>query len=298
VLYTRPANEPPARDGERFALTESCPNCNKPVLETDTVCWHCGYQLPKRPKAGPANKPGGGSASRLAGRARPAAVAPVEYDLRSLAVYGLLTLAVILGLWLVMRSLSRQPILVRSAAIDLGGDWVNVTDVDLRYTLSLPTDWQWLDVAYRDQGELLQKVMARQPYVGRALRPLGDAAGDVEILALAVGTQVLEDPDPQQFVVIGASGRMHGLTPQEALDLSAEQSLPVTDQEIDTRLAGQSQARFNILDTSHGYQCRHLFVADESAAGYLVAACAPQSQFGALRHDLDDILDSFQLLVH
>ena len=58
------------------------------------------------------------------------------YDLRALLVYGLLTLALILSLWLVMRALGQQPVLVRSAAL-AGGDWVTVTDSDLRYTLSL-----------------------------------------------------------------------------------------------------------------------------------------------------------------
>jgi hypothetical protein len=219
----------------------------------------------------------------------------VEYNLRALAVYGLLTLAVVLGLWLVMRSLSRQPLLVRGAGVKLGGDWVNVTDVNLRFTLSMPADWQWIDADFRGQQELLGKVIDRQPYIDRALRPLGDAAGDVELLAAAVGTLVLEDTDPKPFVVVGRSDRLRDLTPQAALDLLAGQPLPVTEQEIDDHLAGQTQARFNALDTPNTYQCRHLFVTDE-ATGYLVATCAPQARFAALRGDLDDILDSFQLL--
>lgn len=270
-------------------MTESCPNCGKPVLETDTVCWHCGYQLPRRPKP---HKPTAGAA----GRPRAVTDSP-DVDFRALAIYGLLTLAVILGLWLVMRSLSRYPILVRSAGLDLGGNWVAVTDVNLRYTLSLPTEWQWLDVAFRDQEDVLDQVTGRQPYIERALRPLGEAAGDVAIVGVAVGTQTLEDTEPQPFLVIGQSGRLRELAPQAALDLLADEALPVSEKEINTRLAGQAQARFNVLDMPNAYQCRHLFVTDNEA-GYLVAACSPQASFATLRRDLDDILDSFQLLEH
>jgi hypothetical protein len=273
-------------------MNDSCPNCGKPVLDTDTVCFHCGYPLPRRSKPGrpPAAPP-------RRDRSRADAAGEAEIDLRALAVYSLLTVAVILGLWLVMRSLSRQPILVRSAGLDFDENWVAVTDVDLRYTASVPTAWQWLDVAFRDQDELLEQVIDKQRYIGRALRPLGDAAGDVAILGVAVGTQDLEDSAPQPFVVIGQSDRLGEVTPQTALDLLAGQSLPVAEVEIDMRLAGQPQARFTVSDAPYAYQCRHLFVAGDSGEdGYLVAACAPQMQFVTLRRDFDDILDSFQLL--
>lgn len=273
-------------------MSDKCPNCDKPVLSTDIICWHCGYQLPKRPpaKTESTRRP----TTRPSRRLPPAGDAEVaELDLRALAIYGLMTLAVILTLWLVMRSLSRQPILVRSAAFELG-DWVSVTDVDLRYTLSLPSDWQWLDAAFRDQSDLLAEIVARQPYVDRALRPLGEAAGDLELLGLAVGTQVLETTDPLPFVVIGRSVQLGALSPADAL-ARLDDAPAVTERALDTRVAGQPQARFTMLDLPNAYQCRHLFTTAEGV-GYLLAACAPQSRYGTLQHDLADILDSFQLL--
>ena len=278
-------------------MTEMCPNCGKPVLPTDTACWHCGYALPKRAKAKAELSPmpprvGPLTRERATGDADGAA----DYNLRALLVYGLLTLALILALWLVMSALGRQRVLVRSAAL-AGGDWVTVTDADLRYTLSLPTDWQWLDVAYRDQSELLAEIIERQPAVGRALAPLGDPAGDVEILAVALGTQDLSAAEPIPFAVIGRSAQLRELEPQAALDMLAGQGLSVTEATIDSRLAGQTQARFKVFDPSTAYQCRHLFVADPSSYGYLVAACAPQAGYGTLQQQLDDLLDTFQLLV-
>ena len=272
-------------------MAETCPNCGKPVLATDTLCWHCGYQLPKRPAARPA--PSRDAVAGLPGQATDETAE--EYDFRALAVYGLLTLAIIVGLLLVMRSLNDRPILVQSAAFDLG-DWVSVTDVDLRYTLSVPTEWQWLDVAYRDQSELLSQIMERQLYVRRALGPLGHAADDVAIVGLAVGTQNLEERESQPFVVIGRSSQLGTISTDEALTLLTEEP-PITQQEVDTHLSGQPQARFATTDLAGGYNCRHLFTAQDGV-GYLVAACAPQARFGTMLDDLDRIRDSFQLLEH
>ena len=279
-------------------MSEACPNCGKPVLPTDTTCWHCGHALAKRAKVKAAPPPRVGPLARE----RPTddaddAAGAADYDLRSLLVYGLLTLALILSLWLVMGALGRQPVLVRSAVL-AGGDWVTVTDVDLRYTLSLPTDWQWLDVAYGDQAELLATLIERQPYVGQALAPLGAPAGDVTILAVALGAQDLTAAEPIPFAVVGRSERLRALEPQAALDLLAGQALSLTEAAIDTHLAGQTQARFKVFDPATAYQCRHLFVADARTYGYLVAACAPQAGYGTRQQQLDDLLDTFQLLVN
>lgn len=269
-------------------MSETCPNCGKPVLPSDTVCWHCGYTLPARPKAKPAAalRPRSGSAD---------ATPPADYNLRALAVYGLLTLGIVLALWLVMRALGQQPLLVRSAGLRLGDDWLTVTDADLRYTLSLPADWQWLDAAYRDQSEMLDTLLGRQPYINRALRPLGGGVGDVDILGVVIGAPTLEEIEPRPFVVVARGEALRGLSPRAALDRLAGEALPVSDTAIDTRLSRQPQARFTTLDTPNQERCRHLFVADDSA-GYLVVACAPLADYPTLRRTLDNILDSVQLL--
>jgi hypothetical protein len=275
-------------------MTESCPNCGKPVLPTDTACWHCDYALPQRARA-KARPPMPARVGPLV-REQPTGDAS-DYDLRALLVYGLLTLALILCLGLVMRALGRQPVLVRSVAL-AGGDWVTVTDIDLHYTLSLPADWQWLDVAYRDQTELLPTIIERQPAIGQALAPLGAPAGDVAILAVALGAQDLTAADPIPFAVVGRSRRLRALAPQAALDLLDGQELSLTEAAVATHLAGQPQARFKVFDPVTAYQCRHLFVADGTAYGYLVAACAPQAGYGTRQQQLDDLLDTFQLLVN
>ena len=277
-------------------MSDICPNCGKPILPTDTACWHCGYALPKRPKAtSPAARVSRPTAATAAAEAE---APPDDYDLRALAIYGLLTLALLVALWLVMGALGRQPVLVRSAALG-DGAWAAVTDADLRYTLSLPPGWQWLDLAYRDQQALLEQVLDHQPAIGRALDPLGRAAGDVEILALAANSDDLTAEEPLAYVVVGRSVALRDVEPPTALAalaVSAEGGLSVSAPALDSHLAGQPQARFDSYDGAAGTKCRHLFLADSGVAGYLVAACAPQADYGTLRPALGDILDSFQLL--
>jgi len=262
-------------------------------LPADTVCWHCGYQLPKRAAAPPKQRASGGAPDPVE---REQMAAPADYDWRALLIYGLLTMAILVALWLVMRSLSLRPVLVSGSGFGSGGDWVTVTDADLRYTVSIPTEWQWIDLADGDQSELLSRVTARQTYVNRALRPLGEPAGDAETAGLAVGTRSLEEAEPQPFLLIARSEQLRGANPQAVLDMLDEASFQISEEAIGTRLAGQPQARFTAADPANDYQCRHLFVTGEDKPGYLVAACAPWDRFGAMQGDLNDILDSFQLL--
>jgi hypothetical protein len=119
----------------------------------------------------------------------------------------------------------------------------------------------------------------------------------VELLAVALGAAEVAVAERIPFAVIGRSERLRSLAPQAALDLLDGQALSVTEAGVDTHLAGQPQARFKVFDPPAGYQCRHLFVAD-AGYGYLVAACAPQADYGTRQQQLDDLLDTFQLLVN
>lgn len=271
--------------------TGSCENCGKRVLPTDTLCWHCGYKL--TPQPAPVDLTVNPRTQTVA----PAAptVAP-SYDLRAIAIYGGLTLLIILALLLVMRALGQRPLLVNSAGLDIASDWTQLTDSQLRYTLGVPGGWQWLDVPFRDQQAVLADLIDRQPATRRVLDPLGRTAGDLTIEGVAVGTQALQLPDPVPFVVIATSPRLRGLAPEEALALLSDSQPPANDQRIDTRVPLQPQARFTVLDGPGGFQCHHLVTTDPATAAYLVAACAPQGQFAAMQQDLTVILDSFQLL--
>jgi hypothetical protein len=282
-------------------MSERCENCGNPVLATDTICWHCGWKLPKRPRlktSSPAPPPT--ARSRQAREARESAgsdtLAVDRYDLRAIIVYGALTAVILVALLVVMRSLGRQPLLVAGADLRLGDDWTAVTDNNLRYVLSLPSGWQWLDGAYREQQGLLDELAASVPNIRWSLAPLGEVAGDLELLAVAYQPEPPEVGGPFVFVAIGRSQRLGQIAPQQALELLAERSLPLAATDLIENIPGQPQARFALLDNSRQVQCRTLFMPnDDESVGYLVTACAPQESFGRVQRDLDRILDSFQL---
>jgi hypothetical protein len=221
------------------------------------------------------------------------------YDLRAIIVYGALTVIILAALLAVMRSLGRQPLLVAGADLRLGDNWTTVTDSELRYALSLPSGWEWLDGAYREQQRLLDELAVSTSNIRWSLAPLGEVAGDVELLAVAYRPEPPEIGRPLIFAAIGRSQRLGGVTPQQALDLLAGQSLPslpIAATDLIENIPGQPQARFALLDNSRQVQCRTLFMPnDDDSVGYLVAACAPQESFGRVQRDLDIILDSFQL---
>jgi hypothetical protein len=270
----------------------TCPACGKRILPSDTLCWHCGHKLPERaaPLDLPLSPRVGAKGSAVAQTDAPA------YDLRAIAVYGGLTLAVFVALLLVMGALGRRPLLVNSAGLDIPDDWVQLTDSQLRYTLAVPGGWQWLDVPFRDQQAVLDDLVRRRPTIRRSLTPLGRTAGDLSIEGVALGGEALGQADPAPFVVIAASPRLRALTPGEALSLLAESPLPVSDQRLDDSVPRQPRGRFSVVDAPAGYQCQHLVTADPATAAYLVAACAPAAQVAGLQADLDAVLNSFQLL--
>jgi hypothetical protein len=274
------------------AYTNTCPACGKRILPSDTLCWHCGHKLPEQ--AAPLDLP---LNPRVVAK-RPAApqTDTPSYDLRAIAIYGGLTLAVFVALLLVMAALGRRPLLVNSAGLDVPDDWIQLTDSQLRYTLAVPGGWQWLDVPFRDQQGVLAELTRRQPYIARSLNPLGQTAGDLSIESVVVGSEALGLPDPVPFVVIAASPRLRELAPQEALSRLAGSPLPVSDQRLDDSVPRQPRGRFSVRDAPAGYQCQHLVTADPATAAYLVAACAPETQYAGLQADLDAVLNSFQLL--
>jgi hypothetical protein len=277
---------------------ERCENCGNPVLVTDTVCWHCGWQLPQRPR--PKAAAGGRSfnlnlpAPLLAAAERETA-APEPYQWRAIAVYGLLTMTIIVALVVVMHALGRRPLLVSSANLRLGANWTAVTDNQLRYTLSLPPDWQWLDGAFRQQQGVVDDLVRREPVIAWSLTPLGRLGGELAILAVGSLPQLPESEERLTFVVVGHSPQLGELPPQAALAQLAEHVPPISGAELVEALPGQPQARFGLLDDGRGYQCRMLF-SPQATAAYVLAACAPQERFGLVQGDLNKILDSFQLI--
>jgi hypothetical protein len=97
-------------------VTYHCPNCSQPVLGSDTICWHCGWQLPERKTKKPEPE-----TIRKAEEQRP-------FPLSAVIIYTALTIAVIMATLLVMRSLGQKPLDAGGAEAQPGRGWVSATN--------------------------------------------------------------------------------------------------------------------------------------------------------------------------
>ncbi|MFQ5419787.1 MAG: hypothetical protein ACE5EY_05435, partial [Anaerolineae bacterium] len=93
----------------------SCPNCGQTILASDTICWHCGWQLPR--KSSPATS-----------TAPPMEESEAEsYSLQTILAYvGMTVMVVVLAGW-VMGSLGKRPLVVTDEQTTLPAGWTAVT---------------------------------------------------------------------------------------------------------------------------------------------------------------------------
>ncbi|MCA9934804.1 MAG: hypothetical protein H6662_12825 [Ardenticatenaceae bacterium] len=271
-------------------MKQQCENCGQPVLSTDTVCWHCGWKLATEVKAEPppTEKP------RKVLAAQPTQANNAEpYQLTAIAVYGTLTLLLIVALLLVMRSLGRQPLVTVNADTRLGNRWIPVTGTDQSFTLDLPQGWAWLDVA---DGQFAT-TLAESVRWETAVYPLHAIAEDADLLLLAGSGDTVSADDG--FVVVARSQRLSVLTPEQAQQMVSQsgEEVEVVNTAVSTNLNRAPQAQFtlHLLVSNESLRCQQLFVPQDDAA-YLAAACAGDGRYPSLSSSFADILASFQPL--
>ena len=100
-------------------MADRCPNCDKPILPADTVCWHCGYQLPKRAAAPHKQRVSGGAPDPVE---QEQMAAPADYNWRALLIYGLLTLAT--ALRVLGQAVSAMTVMVVGGCLQVLAVWL------------------------------------------------------------------------------------------------------------------------------------------------------------------------------
>lgn len=259
----------------------TCDNCGRPVLESDVICWHCGYELQPPPAdAAPAAEASEDDAEEV----------PQAFPLPATVAYGLLTAVLILAALFVMQSLGQQPVVALNPETSSAG-WTAVTDAALRFTLDLPDEWTWRLTTDTQPFTLDDELVAGVP-LATAVAPFGDLVDDTEILLVAAS----DDTAVPGFLVVARSQRLSALTAEEAasfLDTLSDADVEVVATSSTTNLAGLPQVRYGLNHPNVGQQCENLYVPLADAS-YLVGACGPR----ITRYQLvfANILDSFQPL--
>ena len=265
-------------------MSGTCENCGQPILDTDTVCWHCGWQLPRR------------KAPKSAARNAAAVAKQQPYPLSAVLVYGALTAAVIVATLLVMRSLGQRPLIIIHPETRLSAEWQPVTDENERFTLDLPSWWTWLD---REQDqERFDALVAQNGRFQAALSPLGALADDTELHLIAY-EPAPEGESPPAFLVVAQSARLQQSSPEGAISLARQNAadLEILGTHLAQGLTGQAQS-YLLLEIPGPWgvlRCQQQFTPAQQV-GFLVAACAPGNRFPRYNSDLQNILASFQPL--
>ncbi len=266
-----------------------CENCGRAALDNDEVCWHCGRPLPGREGAGRKKVRARESWTRDGGPG-------------SIAVFGGLTLAVVVAAALVMAALGRQPQLQVRLGTRTPPGWTFLTPAAGRFTITLPDDWTWLDAADPDDAAQLEVLEEQQPRLRLATHPLGAETDDMDLL-FAAGNP-LRGQAERPFLVVAASPLLNRLTYQEAVnflagsdyDILAVRFVDDFDKShvailVDTPLADAA------IRSQDGQiiRCRQQFVLGQEQS-LLLSLCAPAETFDAYANTFDQILASFQHL--
>lgn len=261
-------------------MTRTCDNCRRPVLETDTVCWHCGWKLsptaPAKEKIAAANEEEGQESE----------LEPTPLPL--IVFYGSLTVLIIVGLFLLMNSLGQSPTITSTDPSST--EWVTLTDPERQFTVNIPVRWQW---AFQDEDQtqmVLAGVEELDTWTAAAIDPLGTLVSDNVNLLLAGDDSIL--------LVVMRSDRLNRLTPQQAVaSLGQEvfEGILVGDTRQVQNKSGEDAAVFTIKHDEPELTCRQMLIPAPTAA-YLMAVCTTTINNEQYEDEFNSILDSFQLL--
>jgi hypothetical protein len=266
-----------------------CENCGHAALETDETCWHCGEPLAGRHGAGRKEVKARESWARDRGPG-------------SIAVFGGLTLLVILAAILVMASLGRQPQLQVRLGTRTQPGWSLLTPANRAFAIALPGSWSWLDATVPEDVAELDSLIQQQPRLRLATHPLGAETGDMRILFAAGDPLPTRDLTP--FLVVAASPLLNRLTYQEAVSFLASSGYDVlavrfvddfdkshVDILVDTPLEGPDGQQ----EGAGSIRCRQQFVLGRQQS-LLLSLCSPSGRFDVSANTFDQILASFQHL--
>jgi hypothetical protein len=266
-----------------------CENCGHAALDTDETCWHCGAPLPGRQGTGRKKVKARESWTRDGGPA-------------SIAIFGSLTLLVVVAAALVMATLGRQPQLQVRLGTRTRPGWTLLAPANRAFTVTLPDSWSWLDSTDPGAAAELDALIRTEPRLRLATHPLGAETEDMRILFAAGDPLPAHDLTP--ILVVAASSLLNRLTYQEAVSFLSGSDYDIlgvrfiddfdkshVDILVDTPPVDPSGQ----AESAAAIRCRQQFVLGRQQS-LLLSLCAPPGRFDAYTHVFDQILASFQHL--
>jgi hypothetical protein len=265
-------------------MARTCDNCRRPVFDTDTVCWHCGWKLPIPAQSEPETS---SAAQNLAEADSSSASDPVAWPV--VFFYGVLTAVTFLALVLLMRSLGLSPTIALKT--DSGsGERILLNDPQKLFAVEIPADWTWYFQHGAQSQTSLASLVEEDARIQKAVAPLGDIVPDIDYLLFA--------ENEFEFLVVTRSERLNRLTAQQAvISLRQElfENITVTEARLTQDKAAGDTAVFVLQRTDQPLYCWQSFSPGPSAT-YLVAACTPSENQNLFNPELNTVINSFTIL--
>lgn len=151
-------------------MSKTCENCGQPVLASDAICWHCGRKLPRTETPAAASE------------------APTQNDsahsisLTAVIVYAALTAVILLATFLVMRSLGRRPLPPSEGSFNPPAGRETVPTESGGSSLSLSSDWRWLDESNSSQGTEFTTALAAKRHFSTTIVAAGAVEAELALM--------------------------------------------------------------------------------------------------------------------
>ena len=265
-------------------MARTCDNCSRPVFDTDTVCWHCGWKLPVPEQFEPETSP---AAKNLPEEDPSAESEPIAWPI--VLFYGVLTAFTFLALVLIMRSLGLSPTIALRTDTS-SGEWILLNDPQKLFTIEIPADWTWYFQHGAQSQASLASLVENDARIRKAVAPLGDIVPDIDYLLFA--------EKESEFLVVARSERLNRLTPQQAvISLRQElfENITVTEARLTQDRAAGDTAVFVLQRTDQPLYCWQSFSPGTSET-YLVSACTPSENYSLFSPELNTVINSFTIL--
>lgn len=264
-------------------MTYRCERCGQTALETDTVCWHCGWRFPQQePKKAPSKV-----------KATTAEDEPLQ--LSAIAIYSLLALATLIAIVLVVRSLNQKPFFLTSPETSLPPGWVPVTDQEQQFTLNLPAEWRSTEQQNGEEENNLPTLVANH-HLQAAAAPLAGTDANTEVLLIAANVGPATNTVPPGFLLVARSAVLRQLSAEQTLNLARQNASNLLEAVVSESFTGQDQVTLLFdIENDDSFRCQERLVPGQQAT-YLVAGCTPAAGYPRYRDELKAIVTSFQPL--